>query len=116
MSLSYYAVSIQADRLFANEVEPDEVAVLLEAGHSVLLARPVDLVRVAVRHKKALTVFTREEVLRSHRRADRPTGVELDGDGCVAGEAIGASNSARKSFAPVQTMQNRLLVQLYPGV
>lgn len=70
MSLSYYAVSIQGDRLFAIQVEPDEVAVLLDAGHLVQLARPVDLVRVAVRHNTMLTVFTRDDVLRSHGHED----------------------------------------------
>ena len=108
MSLAYFAVSIQAERMFANEVESDEVAVLLEAGHSVLLARPVDLVRVAVRHKKALTVFSRDEVLRSHHQANRPTGAPLAGDGRVAGEAAGANSSARKPLAQMHITQSRI--------
>lgn len=72
MALSYYAISLETSRMVANEVDSDEAAILLEAGHSILLAAPVDLVRVALRHRKPLKIFSREDVVRSSRPRSRP--------------------------------------------
>jgi hypothetical protein len=72
MVLSYYAISLETSRMVANEVDSDEAAILLEAGHSILLAAPVDLVRVALRHQKPLKIFSREDVVRSSRPRSRP--------------------------------------------
>ena len=44
MTLNYYAISLEISRMVANEVDSDEAAILLEAGHSILSAAPVDLV------------------------------------------------------------------------
>jgi hypothetical protein len=67
MSIQFYAISIQPARVVATEVDPAEAAVLLDAAHSVLLAAPTDLVRVALHYNKPLTIFSREDVLRRCR-------------------------------------------------
>jgi hypothetical protein len=81
MTFSYYAISLQPSRMIANEVAPDEAALLLDAGHAILLAAPVDLVRVALRHHRPVTIFSRDDVRRSARtgkpsasRSSRSTG------------------------------------------
>lgn len=63
MTIQFYAISLQPARVVATEVDPAEAAVLLDAGHSVLLAAPTDLVRLALRYSKPLTIFSREDVL-----------------------------------------------------
>jgi len=63
MTTEFYAISIQPNRVVATEVDPAEVAVLFDAAHSVLLAAPVDLVRLALRLGKPLKIFNREDVL-----------------------------------------------------
>ena len=113
MSLSYYAVSIQADRLFAVQVEPDEVAVLLDAGHLVQLARPVDLVRVAVRHNTTLAVFSRDDVLRSHGRTGRPLGAEVASDDPETADDDRASIAARTTISRLFIRRNRISVQVH---
>ena len=76
MTLNYYAITLQPNYLVANEVEAEEAAILLEAAHSILLGTPVDLVRVALRHKRALKVFTREDLSRAllSRPVPQPAG------------------------------------------
>ena len=63
MTIAFYAISIQPTRVVATEVEPAEAAVLFDAAHSILLATPTDLVRLALHYRKPLTIFSREEVL-----------------------------------------------------
>jgi hypothetical protein len=63
MTIAFYAISIQPTRVVATEVEPAEAAVLFDAAHSILLATPTDLVRLAVQYRKPLTIFSREDVL-----------------------------------------------------
>ena len=72
MTLSYYAISLQTSRIVANEVDSDEAALLLDAGHSILLAAPVDVVRAAILHQKPLKILSREDVVRSSRPRSRP--------------------------------------------
>jgi len=67
MTIRFYAISIQPARVVATEVNPAEAAVLLDAAHSVLLATPTDLVRVALRYSKPLTICSREDVVRRCR-------------------------------------------------
>ena len=63
MALDFYAVSCQPNMVVATEINPAEVAVLFDAGHSVLLTTPTDLVRLALRCGKPLRIFSREDVL-----------------------------------------------------
>lgn len=63
MALDFYAVSIQPNTIVATEIAPAEMAILFDAGHSVLLATPTDLVRLALRYGKPLRIFSREDVL-----------------------------------------------------
>ena len=67
MTLNYYAISFEPTRMVANEIQAKEAAVLLDAGHSILLGTPVDMVRVALRHHKSLKIFARSDVLRASR-------------------------------------------------
>ena len=67
MTLNYYAISFEPTRMVANEIQAKEAAVLLDAGHSILLGTPVDLVRVALRQHKSLKIFARSDVLRASR-------------------------------------------------
>lgn len=60
MKTRFYAVRFQATRFIATEVEPDEAAALLDAGRNILLADPNDLLRVALRHHKTLSVDSRD--------------------------------------------------------
>ena len=69
MYLDFYAISIQPTRLVATELEPADAAVLFDAAHSILLAAPTDLVRLALRYRKPLKIFSREDVrCRCHGR------------------------------------------------
>jgi hypothetical protein len=81
MTLNYYAITLLPSRMIANEVAPDEAALLLDAGHTILLAAPVDLVRVALRHHRPVAIFSRDEIRRPARsgkpsplRSSRATG------------------------------------------
>ena len=60
MQPNFYVISLERDRLVATEIDCDEAAVALDAGQTLLLARPLDLVRVAVRHRVSLTAYGRE--------------------------------------------------------
>ena len=54
MTIQFYAISLQPARVVATEVDPAEAAVLLDAGHSVLLAAPTDLVRAGAALQQAV--------------------------------------------------------------
>jgi hypothetical protein len=61
MNVSLYAISLPPGRLVATELEDAAAAVLFDAGQSILLATLLDLVRLALRENRSLTVFTRDE-------------------------------------------------------
>jgi hypothetical protein len=71
MTLNYYAITLLPSRMIANEVAPDEAALLLDAGHTILLAAPVDLVRVALRHHRPVVIYSREDIRRLVRTGKR---------------------------------------------
>jgi hypothetical protein len=58
VSTSLYVVQIQDDRILAAEVPEETAAALFDAGHSILLADEQDLIRVARRHNKTLSVLS----------------------------------------------------------
>lgn len=63
MQAALHVIVIQPTRILATEVVPAESAVLLDAGLSILLTTPGSWVALAARHKKPLTVLTRQEAL-----------------------------------------------------
>jgi hypothetical protein len=90
MTLNYYAISFEPTRMVANEIQAKEAAVLLDAGHSILLGTPVDLVRVALRHHKSLNIFARSDVL----RASRPRPSRRSAAGARSKSAVSARGSS----------------------
>lgn len=62
MQANFYVISLSPDRLVATEIRSDEAAVALDEGQTVLLLRPADLVRVAMLHRRSLTVPGREQL------------------------------------------------------
>jgi hypothetical protein len=70
MTLNYYVITLQPARMIANEVAPHEAAHVLDAGHTILLAAPVDLVRVALRHHRPVAIYSREEIRRLARTGE----------------------------------------------
>jgi len=61
VSTSLYVVQIQDDRILAVEAPEETAAALFDAGHSILLADKQDLIRVARRHDKTLSVLSCEQ-------------------------------------------------------
>ena len=75
MQANFYVISLPPGRLVATEIDSAEAAVALDAGETLLLARPLELVRVALLHDRLLTICLRD------RGAATPSG---RGHGAVA--------------------------------
>ena len=60
MQRNYYVISLPPGRLVATEIDSDEAAVAIDEGQTLLLARPSELVRVALLRNRLLTICVRE--------------------------------------------------------
>jgi hypothetical protein len=61
MQPNFYVISLPPGRLVATEIDSAEAAVALDAGETLLLARPLELVRVALLHNRLLTIGVRNQ-------------------------------------------------------
>ena len=61
MQASLYVINFRPDEMVATEMVSDEAAVALLAGQTLLVARPADLVRVALLHDRPLAILSRGE-------------------------------------------------------
>ena len=60
MQANFYVIGLPPGRLVATEIDSAEAAVALDAGETLLLARPLELVRVALLRNRLLTICVRE--------------------------------------------------------
>jgi hypothetical protein len=110
MTLNYYAISFEPTRMVANEIQAKEAAVLLDAGHSILLGTPVDLVRVALRQHKSLKIFARSDVL----RASRPRPSRQSAASARSKSAVSAGGSDPDAACPTIALEEALPTTPFP--
>lgn len=77
MQSNFYVISLPPGRLVATEIDSAQAAVALDAGETLLLARPIELVRVALLHDRLLTICLRDKA--DTMRLDERLGAAADG-------------------------------------